>query len=178
MDVQSAEQTLFNFLILGKSRFSPKKFITSTTERMLGLCYLKWMFHQDVAFIKFKRPRFLYFGQNVFEGCREILNHLFYDYWHLPPVFNERLMFKSLLKKLFLTFGAKTRVFLAPKGDVVRCRKCVSKYFASYTLDGEFFQYFILSELTPNVFGHRWTLVIVNIVDVALNIVRLNFAFP
>ena len=32
MQVQKLEQTLFNFLILGKSRFRPKKsFITSTT---------------------------------------------------------------------------------------------------------------------------------------------------
>ena len=30
--VQLAEQTLFNFLILGKPRFPPKCFITSTTS--------------------------------------------------------------------------------------------------------------------------------------------------
>ena len=31
VQVQTSEQTCFNFLILGKSRFHPKSFITSTT---------------------------------------------------------------------------------------------------------------------------------------------------
>ena len=34
VQVQTSEQTLFNFLILGKSRFPPKKFLTSTTGAM------------------------------------------------------------------------------------------------------------------------------------------------
>ena len=32
VQVQILEQALFNFLTLGKSRFSPKSFITSTTD--------------------------------------------------------------------------------------------------------------------------------------------------
>ena len=42
MQVQSSQQTLFGFLILGKSRFPPKKFLTSTLGLKFVLVFQVW----------------------------------------------------------------------------------------------------------------------------------------
>ena len=51
MQVQTLEQTLFNFLILGKSRFPPKSFITSTRYRILFWWWSLDIFGSQVFFL-------------------------------------------------------------------------------------------------------------------------------